>query len=65
MYETDTGADPMHELLKEGGEWEKAIAAKPMRQNLNIYINLSTSIKLKCCFVSYSNASIFASLTLS
>ena len=50
-YATDTGEDPIHEPLKEGGEWEKVIAAKPMRQNLNIYkfINLH-KIEMLLCF---------------
>ena len=50
-YPTDIGADHIHELLKERGEWEKAIAAKPMTQNLNIYkfINIH-KIKVLLCF---------------
>ena len=31
-YATDIGADPIHEPLKEGGEWEKVIVAKPIRK---------------------------------
>ena len=50
-YATNTGADPIHEPLKEEGEWGKAILAKPMRQNLiNMYkfINLHRITVLLC-----------------